>query len=892
MEQSLENLSKIMGVPANSITINQRPDQPHTSFQTPTGYRPDHDIRTDAVIVYSSLADRIATWKDKGYTVQTMYGFRTGDSYIKDHRDEGQTTADGTILTCGPGSYYMVPTQSRIDAAIAYYREAIKNGASMAVPEEPEFFAQAGYSESFKRAWQEHYGEPWVDPASSVEARYKSERLKAHMEWRMVKSILRDSKAQNPAVTGAVAAHSPVSYFMWNIIYPHFQVMQIPECEEMIGQVWTGTARSGCKYEGIVAERTFENGFLEYSSLYNLMRGTGKRLWFLMDPLEDNPNRSMEDYQSNYIKTLVGSLMFPGVDEFEVMPWPDRIFGRVPGEFATSIMSIVTMLGDIHNQKTFDLDAGTEGIATFVADSMGWQRAEPGRSNYDCFYGLTLPLIMKGVPVQVAQLERTPQPKYLDPYKVILLSYNIMKPMDKRYNEALANWVKAGGTLILFGGKDAYNELPEWWTKDGFQRPQDHLLQALDIELVASATVSISSEFRPIVAEPKVVTDLANRWKHVLDVSEHVLGDAVYLRIGDSLKGNGWGPQVFGAELRVDGKTVDSFEAGTPEEERHIVGNEGSTFNSEARFADGYNYWIYRFDIAGTGEACEAVPGQSRTCANSGPNTASGQPRVEVVLDMGNQFEVSAALTPPAGNRIFRAAAENGLTARRPVFEVSGLHDVTAYETNAESLYLTEGTSMSPFFEQKVGEGTVIFCGIAPSFFASSPEAADLLRDIVRYGCEKSKHPYREQHHMTVRRGRYVAARSFDKPVTIRGKYVNVLEPELAFVTNPRVEAGDLAVYADVKGMLTDRKPRVMLSSSRLEAKSESADLTSVLLSGPLGTRGVVRFSMAGKSPKSVMVLDGCEGWPLEFEQKIENGTLLISHDGLPHGVNVRVYWE
>lgn len=680
MDLSSDNLSAVMGVPPGSISINERPDQPHTSFQTPTGYRPDHDIRTDAVIVYSSLADRIGTWEDKGYAVQTMYGFRTGDGYIKDHQDEGQTTADGTILTCGPGSYYMVPTRSRIDAAIAYYREAIKNGTSMAVPEEPEFFAQAGYSESFKREWQAHYKEPWADPASSIEARYKSERLKAHMEWRMVKSILEDAKSQDPAVTGAVAAHSPVSYFQWNIIYPHFRVMQLPECEEMIGQVWTGTARSGCKYEGIVAERTFENGFLEYSSLYNLMRGTGKRLWFLMDPLEDNPDRSMEDYQSNYIKTLVGSLMFPGVDEFEVMPWPDRIFGRVPGEFATSIISIVTMLGDIHNQKTFDLDAGTEGIATFVADSMGWQRGDPGRSNYDCFYGLTLPLIMKGVPVQVAQLERTPQAKYLDPYKVILLSYDIMKPLDKRYNEAIAKWVLNGGALVLFGGEDAYNALPEWWRSEGFDSPHDHLLSVL------------------------------------------------------------------------------------------------------------------------------------------------------------------------------KCPAQDG-----------------AYQ---------------------VGKGTVIVESRPGSYFAESKESADELRAIVSRACGKAGIAYREQHYMMVRRGRYVGARSFDRPVTIRGKFVNVLDPELAFVTNPKVNTGDLAVYADVKDMLADKKPRVMLSSSRLEAKSESADMTSVLVSGPLNTRGVVRFSTAGKTPKSVLVLDGCEGWPLEFEQKMEDGTLLISHDGLPHGVNVRVHWE
>jgi hypothetical protein len=177
------------------------------------------------------------------------------------------------------------------------------------------------------------------------------------------------------------------------------------------------------------------------------------------------------------------------------------------------------------------------------------------------------------------------------------------------------------------------------------------------------------------------------------------------------------------------------------------------------------------------------------------------------------------------------------------------------------------------------------------SYFASSKESAAELRAIVSRACERAGIPYHEQHYMTVRRGRYVAARSFDKPVTIRGKYLNVLDPALEFVTNPKVAVGDLAVYADVKEMLADSKPRVMLSSSRLEAKSESADVTSVLLSGPLGTRGVVRFSTAGKTPNSIQVLDTA-GKPLPFEQIFDTETLLITHDGLPDAVVVRVAWQ
>ena len=742
------------GSVTQGMKVNPRPKQPHTSFQTPSGYVPEHDIRTDAVIVYSCDKQRTDSWQDKGYVVQTMYGFRTGDDYIKSHADEGQTNAEGVILTCGPGSYYMVPTQSRIDAAVSYYREAVKNGTGMAVPEEPEFFIQAGYSESFKREWQAYYNEPWQDQTSSIEARWKSSRLKGFLEYRMVKSILEDARKQNPDVVRAVAAHSPVSYYLWGIIYPHYEVMKLPELQEMIAQVWTGTARSACRYEGEMAERTFENAYLEYSSLYNLMRGTGKRVWFLMDPLEDNPDRTMEDYQTNYEKTLVASLMFPEVDEFEVMPWPSRIFGRVPDEFATKIMTIVTMLGDVHNQKDSELDAGTQGIATFVADSMAWQRGEPHASDFDSFYGLTLPLITKGIPVQVAQLERTPEPKYLDQCKVLLLSYDIMKPMDAAYNEALAEWVKKGGVLILFGGSDAYNDLPEWWQKAGFRSPQDHLLGQVGVS--SKDSISLTGKDRKL---GKITANSLTR---------------VFPKL------------IVPAADEITAYDLD----GRPQRDRP-------------------------YDPPGTvGEALSGLP-----------------------------------------------------------------------------LYSLGGTELSPFFEKKIGKGTLIFCGIAPKYFASSKESADLLRAITAYGCEKAGVRYREQHFMKIRRGRYVAVRAFDKPVRLKGTFVDVLDPGIRLVANPEIPAGDLAVMADVGKLIADSKPRVLLSSNRIEASSETASSTKLLLSGLLKTKGIVRISTAGRQVKSVTA-EGTSGKPVPFDQKLESGTLAMTYDGLPEGVLVKVGWK
>lgn len=657
---------------------------PYTSFQTGGGYVPEHDIRTDAVIAYTDNAALIKGWRDKGFFVQTMYGFRTGDDYIKAHPDEGQTDAKGNFITCGPGSYYMVPTESRIKAAVQYFTNAINAGTRAVCPEEPEFFQQAGYSESFKKAWQAYYKEPWQDPASSIEARWKSERLKAHMEYTMVKSILDAAEKQKPDVLRMVACHSAVTYYNWGIIYPHYQCMMLPNLQEIIGQVWTGTARTPCRYEGKVEERTFEVAYLEYSSLMNLVRGTGKRMWFLMDPLEDNGDRTMEDYHSNYEKTLVASLLFPEVDAYEVMPWPNRIYGRVPDEFATEISSVINALQDMHNQKDVKYDMGTRGIATFVADSMGWQRGAPHASDYDAFWGMTLPLVYKGIPVQVAQLERVVEKDYLKQYKVLVLSYDIMKPMKPEYNQAIADWVKAGGVLVFFGGDDAYNALPEWWHRDDRNSPKADLF----------------------------------------------------------------------ARMRV------------PNAEIHTLRVEGGT--------------------------------QSWSAA-------------------------------------------------------------------------------------RVGKGSVIDVKEAPSYFASSAEAASRLRSVVASACKQAGLEYKEQPRLGIRRGNYVAMRTFGEAKTLKGSYVSVLDPKLVVVADPVIAPDTCALYFDVTKNLTGA-PKLLYSSSKVEKKAESDQATELTLSGPLKTKGVARIYTGGKQVGSVE--------PAEAKLEQSGGTLLVTFDNKPESVAVTVNWK
>jgi hypothetical protein len=471
--------------PAVADELLGRGAEPTTSFQTPTGYLPENDVGTDAVIVAGNAEDALRSWAAMGYEVQVMVGFRAGDDYVSKYPEDCQTTSDGTHLTCGPGSYYMVPTERRRDIFRDYFRQAAKGGAVAACPEEPEFFVSAGYSDSFRRIFAEEYGQPWADPTSSVDARYRVEKLKGKLEHMLLDSCWDGAREVNPDSRIFLLAHSPANYSAWAINCPHWGIVSAGRVQEMVGQVWTGTARSPLRFRGRQKERTFENAYIEYASLVGLTRGTGVELWFLMDPVEDNPDLPMEDYRINYARTLCASLFFPEVSRFEVMPWPTRIFGRVPPDYATVICTVVNALGDMRNQAESSVEPARAPIATFVADSLQWQRSLPGMSDMNDFYGLCLPLVADGTPVHVAQLERAMEPGYLDAYRTLLLSYNALKPPSAATNDVIATWVRAGGELLVFGGNDAYNALSEWWTKDGYATPQDHLFRALGLDVGA-----------------------------------------------------------------------------------------------------------------------------------------------------------------------------------------------------------------------------------------------------------------------------------------------------------------------------------------------------------------------------------------------------------------------
>ena len=497
-----------------------------TGFQDVKPFDPRCDFRNDFAMVYGAddpkAPEKIKTWVEKDYVPHLMTGIAWGR--YADFRDiKGndvmsliQVEANGAEKGHGYRTPYIVPSVEFADYMAQKLKAVIDAGVVAIHLEEPEFWAYTGFSKAFEREWQLYYDEPFVRPDTSADAQYKASRLKYYLYSRALRRVAEECKeyAQqkyNRKIRFYVPTHSLVNYTHWGIVSPQSSLIDSDVIDGCIAQVWTGTSRTENVYQGKRAERTFETAFLEYGVMQELVRNTNRRMWFLNDPIEDNPRHDWNDYRYNYKATLIASLLHPKVWHYEICPWPSRVmYGKypqnspdathIPDDYATILCTVFNQFRDM-KQENSSWANETHGIGVLIADSAMFQRAQPAYKlaerkgndptkaedadivNFSAFYGLSLPLLKHGIPVQPVQLDNSIRyANYLNDYKVLVLSYEFMNPQVPAINQAVADWVSRGGTLVYVGADtDPFNFVSHWWNSgtNKYESPSQHLFDSL-----------------------------------------------------------------------------------------------------------------------------------------------------------------------------------------------------------------------------------------------------------------------------------------------------------------------------------------------------------------------------------------------------------------------------
>lgn len=491
-----------------------------TTFQTAAQWKPITDIRSDIVMVYGTnnhrnmtFPQRVRSWRDHGYTVHFMTGIAWGEyqDYFTGkwdgrwHLDEGQKTMNGDTIWHGQMTPYIVPSENYIEYfKQCHIKPVIDQGIDAIFLEEPEFWARAGYSEGFKKEWKAFYGFEWRPQHESAENTYLSNKLKYHLYYRALDESFKYAKAYGEGkgldVRCYVPTHSLLNYSQWQIISPEASLASMRSCDGYIAQIWTGTSREPNYFNGKAKERVFETAYLEYGCMESMTRPTQRKMFFLTDPIEDL-RRDWADYKQNYQATYTAQLMWPQTDNFEVMPWPDRIYEglynesatsdkkiHIPPFYATQMQVMINALNDV--PRSDNTVSGSQGISVAMANSLMFQRSPQSVENYDDpqlsnFYGEALPLVKRGVPINILHLENTGYPETWVNTKVLLLSYSNMKPMERAANDNIAQWVKNGGVLIYSSrDDDPFQRVMEWWNRYGndYAAPSEHLFESLGLD--------------------------------------------------------------------------------------------------------------------------------------------------------------------------------------------------------------------------------------------------------------------------------------------------------------------------------------------------------------------------------------------------------------------------
>ena len=515
----------LMSTHANAQTQSEQAErraEERLSFQTFDAWEPRINLNADVAMVYGiddTLPARIKTWKDKGYVIHVMTGVAWGEyqDYLfgkydgKNHEDESQTNKKGEVIGHGVNVPYMSPGVDYGKYLSQGVKRAIDAGADAVHLEEPEFWARAGWGAGFKREWKEYYGEEWQSPDSSPDAQYRASKLKYYLYKRALSQVFDFVKAYGKQIGREipcyVPTHSLINYAKWGIVSPQSSLLDVG-CDGYIAQVWTGTARSSNVYRGVQKERTFETAFLEYGAMQNLVRASGRRMWFLNDPIEDDANHSWDDYRTNWESTLTASLLQPEIWRYEIMPWPHRIFTKnypvleasqrpkgepvkkvpIPKAYETELQSVIHALGKM-KQPLKDVrweKSGTRGIGILIADTLMFQREQPVPSDpwLGSFYGLALPLLSRGVPVDPVQIESAGGKGFLNSYKILVLTYEGQNPPTPEFHTALRDWVRQGGALVVIDNdQDPYNKVREWWNTApmNYATPREHLFETLGL---------------------------------------------------------------------------------------------------------------------------------------------------------------------------------------------------------------------------------------------------------------------------------------------------------------------------------------------------------------------------------------------------------------------------
>ncbi len=866
-----DGFERLLGSSAGKLNQKTIPAS-RSMFETSSAYRPELDLGTDIVMINSNSKEVIGSWLQEGYQVYTNNSLRqpqmpTPSLPIQLAPDNQPIVLDGQV--------FLVPTSQAATDFKTKIQEAIGSGSSGIALEMPGYWVRAGYSDAFKQAWQETYHSAWQPPDKNVDNRLKAETLKSQMQQRFVQSLLARPKEAEKVLPSLLVFGNPVSDMLNGINTPYNGLLSTSGVTSVLVRTSLKASLSPVPYRGVQEPYPFMISYLQANATANLSRPSSLPLWLHLDALMPDSAGTEEEARRYLRKMVVAAMLHPQFSGFDLVSEAQLLAGKGSSPLGVELMNCLRALEQINGQPIGKLDAGSEGIGVLYTDSISWQRGLPEVAGPEDLLGLCLPLLGRGIPLNLLDLSGSQFAESVRSSKMLIVSYDTMKPETVEQNRVLANWVKDGGWLLVVGGTDAYNEAQNsWWKLAGFNSPTEALFNTLGIDVRLTGS-------HPAPSPESIWTDLARssssgepssaHHQFTFDLTEVARADgSVYVQFSSPLPNSSLGPEMHRLSLEVDGRTVVSFLPGAPIEEPFLYLNVGSRVRESVRSAEGNGHWIYSFKVP------------------AGHN-------VRLVTEVSGVYLVEAAHQPLFPGRSLQPVP-GPFAKGLPPLNLHGDEALTTVKaTSSKSpaqilpLYTTLSADGTPAFYSTVGRGGVVFLGVSPRYFLGTEEGDQLFRAISAFTYQRTNNRFRERARFLLRRERYLIGYGNYRLTGIAGTYVNLFDSNLSLEQTPKLAPNQAGLWLDVGSQIETNVPTLLFTNAKIIMQNEESSQLAYMVTGPAGARGAMRLWVGRREVNADAIAP--DGTVVPIQTTREKRSLLINWPMTPSGVVIRVNW-
>jgi hypothetical protein len=871
------------GLPGAHIAAAHPSDHPTTLMPVSGPPSPESDPLTDVVLLTDPDTPTIAAWKAEGYVAWSQHKPGGVVGAAQPQQPSHTPTADqAPLLAAAP-----LPTPDLIAAERTAEQPLLDSGADGILIAGTNTAAQSISEPGFRPIWTSRLKSPWQNPASSLDLRYQADRLLAQITAERVNTLLQAVAEARPAAERIVALPSPLQTLLAQQISPAWQILTEPSVQDVVGSVNPATMLTPARNNGALRTLPFDQAYLGYSALLGVGRDTTRRLWFAIDPPAPEPQETPQTAKARYEQQVTAALMFPEVTAFQ-LPASPTSSPHQPDDLVTETAVIDAVLAQMAAQPRENAATQSE-IGLLLGDAAQWQHSGPNTGDLDGLYGLALPLLQRGVPVQIASLERTVDPGYLNRFKVLLLSYDYQKPLGPQTQAALSDWVRRGGSLLLFGGSDPYNAITNsWWQQARLASPQADLFAQLGLDL-GGAPVTTTAAPHTVGEFQALDTQGPGARTASVELSRQAAQTgSVAIRFRANRAGGG-PAAVTSVELRIGGQIAASFVTGSDLENRFLVTDRASRFGPAGRTVEDDGDYIYQFD-----------------------NLPRGVPISMQVTSSGPLVIEAAPVQPDFGNTLLATGAISGLADLFPRLRIGTAYSATIYPVPATAKVTTaqspsarvartaadDGAPLplyslrsggTPIWMQTIGRGHLFYVGVSAAFFSSSARSGGLLRTLTRLAVQRAGGTYREPGSLRVQRGRFTIVRTFSASRLVEGRTIDLFSPSLTVAEDRTIPPSSVALLCDLGPVAAP--PHLAFVVGDTEARVEADRTTAFFVRGPMQAPGLACLHRGNRQLAGIRAVDRL-GRQVPIQAEAEGGTLMLRYKNDPAGIAIRVGWR